>query len=89
MSAINSAASVISSAAASYVAKVTGSVSSTQNITSYDAVQEATETPAQTLQEAASGDTVAIAKLAEEQKASQAQVSVSEPGKGGQIDKMA
>jgi len=89
MSAISSSASVISSAAASYVAKVTGSVSSTQNTTINSIVQEATETPAQTLEEAASGDEVAIAKLAKEQKANQAQVSVSEPGKGEQVDKTA
>jgi hypothetical protein len=51
-------------------------------------VQEATETPAQTLKEAASGDKIAIAKLAKQQ-ATQAQVSVSESGKGEQIDKTA
>ncbi|MGA2063203.1 MAG: hypothetical protein ABSG67_22255 [Thermoguttaceae bacterium] len=88
MSAISSSASVISSAAASYVAKVTGS-GSTQNTAINSIVQEATETPAQTLEEAASGDEVAIAKLAKEQKANQAQVSVSEPGKGEQVDKTA
>ena len=89
MSAISSSAGIISSAAASYVAKVTGSVSSTQNTTINSIVQEATETPAQTLKEAASGDEVAIAKLAKEERANQAQVSVSEPGKGVQIDKTA
>jgi hypothetical protein len=85
MSAVNSAASVISSAAASYVAKVTGSVSNTPSIAS-SAVQEATETSAQTMKEAASGDRIAIAKLAKEQQAAQAQVTVSQPGKGEQID---
>ena len=88
MSTISSSAGIISSAAASYVAKITGS-GSTQNTASNSIVQEATETPAQTLKEAASGDKVAIAKLAKEQKANQAQVSVSEPGKGEQIDKTA
>ena len=89
MSAISSSAGIISSAAASYVAKVTGSVSSTQNTTINSIVQEATETPAQTLKEAASGDEVAIAKLAKEQQANQAQVSVTELDKGEQIDKTA
>ena len=87
MSAISSSAGIISSAAASYVAKVTGS-GSTQNTASNSIVQEATETPAQTLKEAASGDKIAIAKLAKEQ-ATQAQVSASELGKGEQIDKTA
>ena len=89
MSAVNSAASIMSSAAASYVAKVAGSVSSSQCTPSYNPVQEATETPAQTMKEAASGDRVAIAKLAKEEKAAEAQVTVSEPGKGEQIDKTA
>jgi hypothetical protein len=87
MSAISSSAGIISSAAASYVAKITGS-GSTQNTASNSIVQEATETPVQTLKEAASGDKIAIAKLAKEQ-ATQAQVSASESGKGEQIDKTA
>jgi hypothetical protein len=94
-STISSAASVISSAAANYVARTTGGVAGS-NGSSNSIVQEATETPNQTAKEAASGDKVAVAKLAKEQAAAEAQhgststpTSVSEPGKGEQIDHIA
>jgi hypothetical protein len=86
------AVSGISSAFSGYVQKTlagAGTASSTQSA----ALQEATETKAQTLKEAQSGDRAAIKKLSQVQSAqaqqTASQTPASEPGKGVTVDHVA
>ena len=79
--------SSVASAFAGYAQQVTGGASAQSSGLS-SALQEATETKAQTTKEAQKGDRVAKAKLQREQQAQQLenQTSASEPGKGEQVD---
>jgi len=78
-------ASLIASAASGYINQVasTGTQSS--------AMQEASETPATTAQEAAKGDKVAIKLLAKQQQEKQLEnpTPAQEPGKGLAVDQKA
>ena len=87
--------SAITSAFSNYAQSVVGTTSAgpaSAASASSSAMQEATETVAQTKKEAAHGDRVAKAKLAHEQQQQQQQqasTGPSEPGKGALIDKAA
>lgn len=54
-----------------------------------DAAQEAAETKATTMQEAAHGDQQAIRKLAKEQELEQVSAPSPQPGVGGTVDTLA
>ena len=74
--------SAVTSAFANYAQAVTGGSTGTSS-----ALQEATETPAQTAKEAHAGDRVAKAKLAKEQHADN--TPATEPSKGAAVDQKA
>lgn len=76
------AVNAIAGAVAGYVQKITAGSQSGQSA----AVQEATETPAVTMQEAARGDMQAVRKLAQQQ---QAQAATRAPAAGATIDHLA
>ena len=78
--------SSITSSFSSYTQKVTGGSSSGKQSAGAAALQEASETQAQTAKEARNGDSVAIQKLARLQQ-QQAEAGTSEPGKGQVVDK--
>ena len=82
-------ASVIASAASTYIKQVAGSGGSATSQSS--ALAESTETPQVTAKEAAKGDPVAKRLLAKEQAAQQANNSApaQEPGKGDLVDQKA
>jgi hypothetical protein len=81
----SSSANAVVKAASAYVNQGAGSTSASS------ALQEATETPAVTAQEAAKGDQVAKRLLAKQQeaKAISNPTPASEPRKGDQIDQNA
>ena len=75
----------ITSAFAGYAQRLTGGGS-----TSAAALQEATETHAQTLKEAHNGDRVAMKRLQHQrQQQEESQPSAADPGKGVQVDQKA
>jgi hypothetical protein len=82
-----SSASAITSVFANYAQKVTGAASplSSSAPAQSSALQEASETPAQTLKEAHNGDQTAKIKLQQQQK-QQTQAAPSETGKGEVVD---
>jgi hypothetical protein len=76
----------ITSAFSNYAQQLTGSSGATPS-SAASALQEATETKAQTEKEARNGDRVAVKKLQhEQQQESQDSDSSSEAGKGEQVD---
>jgi hypothetical protein len=79
--------SSVTNAFASYAQKLTGSASAPSSGSS--ALEEATETKAETTKEAQKGDRVAKALLQREQQQQQleAPTTAAEPGKGEQVDK--
>lgn len=88
VSSVSIAASAISTAASSYLQQNSSSSSNSS------ALQEATETPTVTAQEAAKGDAVAkrlLAKQAQEKSLTSPSPTprAQEPGKGEQIDQQA
>jgi hypothetical protein len=88
--------SAVTNAFASYAQNVTGTTGGKTTAganaavsSASSALQEATETAAQTKKEAAHGDHVAKAKLAHEAQQQEAAAAASEPGKGKLVDKAA
>jgi len=81
--------SAVTNAFSKYAQAVTGgSTTAATAANANSALQEATETAAQTKKEAAAGDHVAKAKLAHAQQVQQQQ-QAAEPGKGRIVDKAA
>ncbi len=81
--------SSVTNAFASYAQQTTGaSTAGGSNSAGANALQEATETKAQTAKEAQKGDRVAIKKLQREQQ-QETESGASEPGKGAKVDNKA
>ena len=81
--------SAVTSVFANYAQAVTGGRSTGGSTSTSSALQEASETPAQTAKEAQAGDPVAKVKLRKAQLAKQQQADnapATEPGKGMAVD---